>query len=190
MRLWGRRRRFISTIAFIMAIVIGIGALAISPHRTHHPGGDPGGRLIANMVAIVRVVPGFEQGTIPWDNAWCDSCKIPDTYALKIEPHWDNCNGIASTAGWDPAAVQIGLVSTETQKTLDATLGTRLDSLRWTTGLSPSWAKDQSPDPAWNFPNNDKPIETLKLDPDVYPNHWMILIEGEAVGRLVDCSRQ
>jgi hypothetical protein len=183
---WNRARIAAAAAVGVM-VVVGLVTAVITRHGAHHPGGDPGGRLVAAMVPLVRVVPGFDQGSIPWDTDWCDSCKIPDTYALKIEPHWDNCYGVASTAGWDPAIIQTGFVSSQTGGSLAAIIDGRLAALGWVAGASPSWSGDQTAFKAWNFPNNQEPSQTLTLDPGVYAHHWMVLIQTRAIGRFIDC---
>jgi hypothetical protein len=183
--------RTLIAVAGAVGVTVGAGLLgaAFTHHDAHHPGGDPGGRLVAAMVPLVRVVPGFEHGPIPWETHWCDSCKIPTTYALKIEPGWDNCYGVASTAGWDPAIIQIGFVSSQTGEALAKTIDTRVAPLGWVVGPSPSWSSDQAAFKTWNFPNNQEPSQTLTLDTDVYPDSWMVVIQTRAIGPYIDCGR-
>lgn len=50
-------------LALAASIVLAVAAWA----ATHaHAGGDPGGRLMAKIAPVVRVVPGLEHGRIPW----------------------------------------------------------------------------------------------------------------------------
>ncbi len=73
-----------------------------------HAGGDPGGRLMAKLTPLVRVVPGFESGQIPWITGGDANGDFPRIYAMKVEPRWDSCDGMAGTFGWDPALIQVG----------------------------------------------------------------------------------
>jgi len=155
-----------------------------------HPGGDPDGRLMAAMVPVVTVVPGFEQGRIPWISFPCDTCKWPQTYAIKIEPRWDSCDGKASTAGWDPAIVQIGLVWRRSSQALAATLDSRLNTEGWSAVQTPpSWSEDQASFRTWDFPRGLTVSETLELDSPLDGLGWTINVEAKPVGSLVDCSR-
>jgi hypothetical protein len=156
--------------------------------RTHHPGGDPNGRLIAELAPTVRVVPSFEVGKVPWISFPCDSCKFPRKYAIKIEPRWDSMDGIASTAGWDPAIIQVGFVWTSGSQALNTTLDSRLTSKGWVRGASPSWSEDQTSYGTWDFPTQKTASETFSLE-SLQGNQWIVAIEAKAVGRLVDGSR-
>ena len=85
-------RRAGSRLAPILLLVAAVTACA---GGSSYKGGDPGGALMAALVPVARVAPGFESGNIPWISFPCDSCKWPKTYATKIEPRWDSCDGIA-----------------------------------------------------------------------------------------------
>jgi hypothetical protein len=167
------------------------GAMAVSScgSTMSHPGGDPGARLMADLAPTASVVPGFEQ-KVPWISPPCDSCRWPDTYALKIEPHWDSCYGIASTAGWDPAIIQIGLKGTVPSRDLVAAIGSRLSAKGWYVGASPSWSEDQGAFMTWDFPRGQAASKTLALDSPIDGLGWMVVIEAKPMGQLVDCSRQ
>jgi hypothetical protein len=182
---WASSRRRIAIALLVVTMVILPAACASS---VHHPGGDPNGRLIAELAPTVRVVPSFEVGTVPWISFPCDACKFPKKYAIKIEPAWDGCDGRAGTFGWDPAIIQIGFVWIGASEALDTTLNFRLSSEGWARGASPSWSEDQSPDPTWDFPRGKTASETFSLG-NLQGNQWIVSIEAKAVGTLVDCSR-
>lgn len=57
---------------------------------------------MAKIAPVVRVVRGLEHGRIPWIASPCGACQVPAAYAIKIEPRWDSCDGMAGTSGWDP----------------------------------------------------------------------------------------
>jgi hypothetical protein len=97
-------RRRIATSIVIALVVIALAIAITSWLRgvVAHPGGDPGGRLVAKLAPVVRVVPGFQTGHVPWISFPCDSCEFPVTYAIKIEPRWDSCDGRAGTFGGLP----------------------------------------------------------------------------------------
>lgn len=88
------------------ATVVSVGLLLIAASgcgagrsSTAPNGGDPGGRLMAKLVPVVRVVPGLRTGPVPWVSSPCDNCKFPVTYAMKIGPLWDSCDGTKGTFG-------------------------------------------------------------------------------------------
>lgn len=171
----------------VLVVVLGALAVVIAvwPRSAAHPGGDPGGRLMAKIAPVVRVVPGFHQGRIPWIGFPCDSCQFPVTYAIKIEPRWDSCDGIAGTFGWDPVAIQIGFPWTGSSRALVKLLNERLSDLGWGRGGVPSWSSDQGPDANWISPSGPAPAEVFALDSPLESHRWMATIEAKPQGPLV-----
>lgn len=148
-------------------------------------GGDPGGRLMARLAPVTKVIPGFDKGHVPWIAFPCDSCGFPATYAVKIEPRVDSCDGVAGTFGWDPAVIQVGFLWAGTTQALVDLLGQRLDARGWTRGNAPAWAEDGVGD-VWNYPPGHAPVETLTLDPHSH-GPWMVTIEAKPKGKSVSC---
>jgi hypothetical protein len=122
--------------------------------------GDPAGRIMTNLTPLVRVLPGFESGAVPWIAPPCDSCQFPHKYAIKIEPRWDRCDGRSGTYGWDPVTIQIGFPWSGSQSSLNALIAARLLPLGWQqTEQAPDWGDAGSP--AWTFPAGPSPTETI-----------------------------
>lgn len=181
----------------VMAIVLTLGAaliaLAIAAWRgsAAHAGGDPGGRLMAKITPLVRVVPDLEHGHIPWTGYPCDACRFPVRYAIKVEPRWDSCDGMAGTFGWDPVVIQVGFPWTSSSRTLVGLVDKRLAARGWARGAAPSWSGDETPI-AWISSHGHAPTEMFTLDPpipgstNVAPsNQWTATIEAKPQGQLV-----
>lgn len=151
---------------------------------SHHAGGDPGGRLMAKLTPLVRVVPGFESGQIPWITGGDANGDFPRIYAMKVEPRWDSCDGMAGTFGWDPALIQVGFQWAGNSASLTKYLNRRLVPRGLTRGGSPWWG--DSGGPVWVGPRHDAPAEAVVIEPPVGgSDQWMALIEARPVGRIV-----
>lgn len=179
-------RRVVSAVVLVAAITLGV-TVIVWAGGTGHKGGDPGGRLIASLSPLVRLVPGFETGPVPWISFPCDSCKWPSRYAIKIEPRWDSCDGIAGTFGWDPAVIQVGFRWSDSARDLVKLLNARLVAKDWKMGTPPSWG---SAGPVtWEYPRGASPEETLALEPPIAgrpkSDEWMALLQARPVGPLV-----
>lgn len=174
----------------VALIVLAIGAALIAvtvaawPSGPAHPGGDPAGRLMAEIAPVARVIPGFER-RVPWIAFPCDTCQFPTTYATKIEPQWDSCDGMAGTFGWDPVIIQIGFQWKGSDKALMNLLNQRLNARGWARGAVTSWSGDQGPDANWISPLGHGPTEEFALDAPADGLPWMATIEAKPMGPLV-----
>jgi len=181
------RRKIVVPIALALAaVLIALAVATWSRSAAHaHTGGDPGGRLMAKIAPVVRVVPGFEHGHIPWIAFPCDSCQFPVTYAIKVEPRWDSCDGMAGTFGWDPVVIQVGFRWTGSSHALVDLLDERLGAQGWAKGPAPSWGDDA--DAVWTGPHGDGPAEEFALDSPTpgQNHHWMAFVEAKPQGQLV-----
>lgn len=174
----------------VMSIVIAVAAVAIAlavagwVRSDIHAGGDPGGRLMARITPMVRVVPGFEHGQIPWIAPPCDACRFPVTYAMKFEPRWDSCDEMAGTFGWDPVVVQVGFRWAGSSKALMGLLDKRLGARGWARGAAPSWG--DGGDAVWVGPRAHSPAEEFSLGSMPGADHqWQALVEAKPQGQLV-----
>jgi len=82
-------RRVVCAFAASLLIVVVSGFSGV-PGPVGNP--DPGHRLLDAIRPVVKAVPGG--ATI--------------TRRTFDEPHWDSCDGVRSTYGWDPATVDVG----------------------------------------------------------------------------------
>jgi hypothetical protein len=181
-------RRALLVAVFVVLGLFGQGCgVALSLSGSGPKGGDPSGRLMARLAPLVRVVPGFETGRIPWISFPCDSCKWPARYAIKIEPRWDSCDGIKGTFGWDPALVQIGFQWSGPAQRLVELLNSRLAVRRWGTGAVPVWGNAGVAN--WDYPRAGVAQEAFALEPPiegpVKSDHWMAFVEARPEGPLV-----
>jgi len=181
------KRRYVMELSATAAgLALCIAVTAFVWHAvTSHPGGDPGGRIIAQMTPVVAVVPGFESGRIPWIAFPCDTCKFPAKYAIKIEPGSDSCDGMAGTFGWDPVRIQVGFLWTGSRQSLVDLLSKRLSLRGWARGAAPVWA--DSSYLTWVSPRGPTANEALELDSPSPPksHRWMATVEASPQGRLV-----
>lgn len=175
------RSRIRNLVVVALVILIAGSAAVWLPDR--HQGGDPGGRLMSRLIPVVRVVPGFETGRVPWISFPCDSCEWPVRYAIRIEPRWDSCDGTKGTFGWDPAVIQVGFQWARSDQALVKLLNSRLVARGWVIGPTPSWGDGGSP--VWVHPRTREPTEALALDGIAGSSKLMVLIEAKPEGRLV-----
>jgi hypothetical protein len=175
-----RRRVATSIVVALAVIVLGTGAV-VWASVTGHQGGDPSGRLMAKLTPLVRVVPGFETGPVPWSSFPCDSCQFPERYAIKVEPHWDSCDGKPGTFGWDPVVIQVGFRWRGTTQALASVLNSRLAARGWAAG-APAWADAGAYTSV--FPPGYAPSEALVVEPPVNGDGWMALMEARPDGQL------
>lgn len=179
------RRKIVVPIVLALAAVLIALAVAASIRSYTHAGGDPGGRLMAKIAPVVRVVPGFEHGPIPWIAFPCDSCRFPATYAIKVEPRWDSCDGMTGTFGWDPVAINVGFRWAGSSHALVGLLSERLGARGWARGTPPSWSGDDTPI-AWISPRGHTPAEELELSSLPGEKHqWLAFVEAKPQGPLV-----
>jgi hypothetical protein len=178
------RRKVIMSIVLALAAVVIALAVAAWVRSDTHAGGDPGGQLMAKIATVVRVVPGFEHGHIPWIAFPCDSCRFPVRYAIKVEPRWDSCDGMAGTFGWDPVVIQVGFRWTGSSQALVNLLNERMGAQGWTRGAAPSWGNGG--DVVWIGPHTHTPAEEFSLDSMPGEAHqWMATVEAKPQGQLV-----
>jgi hypothetical protein len=108
----GRPRVLIVTLAVVLVAAVGVGAWwHLSSNRT----GDPGGRVMAQLVPVISAVP--EQAS--------------KSYVWRLEPHQDSCDGIPSTRGWSQVVVQIGFKWRQSPAALFSAMNSHLVPLGW-----------------------------------------------------------
>jgi hypothetical protein len=77
--------------------------------------GDPGGRVMTQLVPAISAVPA----------------RASINYVWKLEPHQDSCDGIAATRGWSQVVVQIGFTWQRSASALFTAMNGRLIKLGW-----------------------------------------------------------
>lgn len=52
-------------------------------------------------------------------------------YRNDVEPHWDSCDGMASTYGWDDVVIQVHFSSATTEEAVFSHAAAELAAQRW-----------------------------------------------------------
>lgn len=183
-RLVSRRNVLALAAAALSAVLIAVTVIAWPTRAATHPGGDPGGRIMAKIVPVVKVIPGFGSGRVPWIAMPCDSCNFPTSYAMKIEPAWDSCDGMAGTFGWDPVVIQVGFSWPGSSRALVEVVSKRMRLRGWARGAAPLWT--DGGDYVWVSPRGHTPSAELELDrpSTAGTDQWMASVQAKPQGRM------
>jgi hypothetical protein len=104
--------------------------------------GDPGGKVMGQLAPVATALPGYGTGAVPWVS------DIPQSfgasYAIKMEPQQDSCDGMAATQGWSQVVVQSRFQWSEGLQALVAYTNPRLAKLGWSATPQPSSSSPQS----------------------------------------------
>jgi len=90
--------------------------------------GDPGGRILAQIVPAASALPGYNTPALPWET----SPSTSGAYLIKSEPHQTSCDGRAGTFGWSSVVVQGRFPFGGTRLNLFREMESRLAALGWT----------------------------------------------------------
>ena len=93
------------------------------------------------LTPTVSALPGYGTPALPWVNQIPQSLDAP--YAIKMEPHQDSCDGMASTQGWSQVVVQAGFKWSKSFTALVSFVNPRLKALGWSTN-GPSQSSNPS----------------------------------------------
>jgi hypothetical protein len=99
-------------------------------------GGDPGGKVMGQLAPVATALPGYGTGAVPWVSEIPQS--LTASYAIKMEPRQDSCDGMAGTQGWSQVVVQTGFQWSEGLPALVAYMNGRLATLGWSASAVPS----------------------------------------------------
>jgi hypothetical protein len=138
----------------------------------HQRGGDPGGRLLAELTATVAAAlpPGADASSV-----------------IRREPYKDSCDGRAEARGWQAATVATRLATDLSPNELAAGVDSRIGGLGWRRTRSESapggayfrWEKPLSTGTATLFLNSNE-------SPHPDPAHpWALVATAPAVGEAV-----
>jgi hypothetical protein len=92
-------------------------------------GGDPGSKVMDQLTPTVSALPGYATGSLAWVKQLPES--LGASYAVKIEPFQDSCDGMAGTQGWSQVVVQAGFTWTKGFAALVSYMDPRLTKLGW-----------------------------------------------------------
>lgn len=92
--------------------------------------GDPGGKVMDQLTPTVTAVPGYGTSALPWVSQIPQS--LDASYAIKMEPFQDSCDGRAGTQGWSQVVVQSKFQWSQGLQALADYMGPRLAKFGWT----------------------------------------------------------
>jgi hypothetical protein len=117
MEVASRRTAMIAIVAVVLAAALAVG---IGWGLKSGASGDPGGKLLAQLVPVVSAFPS---GT-------------STTYLWKMDPTQESCDGIAGTQGWSQVVVQAAFRWRKSPQALFAAMNGRLIRIGWGHGAS------------------------------------------------------
>lgn len=114
--MWGFNRRSAQGVlsAAMIATVMALTGCDVTPLPVGDP--DPGHRRLKAIHPVLSVVPPGAHVTLK----------------QSVEPHWDSCDGIKSTYGWDDATVAVDFTGGGSATQVTARIRTSMRNLGWT----------------------------------------------------------
>jgi hypothetical protein len=135
------------------------------------PGGDPGGRIVAQLAPVATATP--------------KGVKV--NYRNFSEPHVDYCD-VTSKRGWTFADVQVNFDWTGSAQDLISLVGQKLQALGWI--LAPSLDKGLlAPVQSWTIRLTEGSVAnaTLQVMPAPASGQWNLTADAPPLGRQL-CS--
>lgn len=142
-RVGGRRQTWMAVVGVLLVGVVAVPFI----FRNTIPTGDPAGTVMDQLVPTVSALPGYGTSALPWVK------QIPQSmvasYAIKLEPRHDSCDGRPGTQGWSQVVVQSRFRWSKSLAGLISFMRPRLSGLGWTAVHEPrpqdppgqSWTK-------------------------------------------------
>lgn len=137
--------------------------------------GDPGGKVLAELVPAASALPGYGTSDLPWRS----DPRLDGPYIVKTEPFHDSQDGMPGTECWSKVVVQAGFRWTGGSASLFSQVGERLVALGW----SPN-AVLSTTEADWTKQLHDgsQALAALDLDP-TGPPWWEFVVTAPAVGK-------
>jgi hypothetical protein len=129
-----RGRKATWTLGLTVALLLGVAIWVLVGRSTAT--GDPGGKVMDQLTPTVSALPGFGTAALPWVSQIPGS--LGESYAIKMEPFRDSCDGIAGTQGWSQVVVQAGFRWKKGLSALVSFMNPRLKELGWSVASRPS----------------------------------------------------
>jgi hypothetical protein len=166
--------------------VLGVGVLAVIVVWVFlfgsAPGsGDPGGKVMTELVPTVSALPGHGTSALPWVNQIPQSLMA--SYAIKIEPFQDSCDGIAGTQGWSQVVVQAGFRWTEGLSALDSYIDPRFAMLGWRAVPQPGASNPPAQNWIKTLKNGSRARVSVFQGMGTYSSHWQLDAIAKPVGK-------
>jgi hypothetical protein len=137
--------------------------------------GDPGGRIMAQLVPAASSLPGYGTGRLPL----MQSPTMNGAYLTPMEPHQDSCDAMAGTQGWSQVVVQAGFTWSGSTADLFGHVGARLQSLGWKadpTGVV------SDPQARWSKQLRNGSMAQVSLEAQL-PSQWEFVVVAPPAGR-------
>lgn len=106
-------------------LLVAIGSWVFS--RTQ-ASGDPGGKILNQLVPAASALPGYGTSSLPWVTR---PPAASDSYLIKSEPGRDSCDGMAGTQGWSQVAVQGSFRWAGSDNSLIESVNSKLSAIGW-----------------------------------------------------------
>jgi hypothetical protein len=162
---------------YVVALIIVVGLLVggLILFTRGSSSGDPGGRILDQLVPADSALPGYGTPSLPWRT----EPSLSQPYLIKTEPFGDSCDGRPGTQGWSDVVVQAGFSWSGTSDALIASVGSRLTALGWQQAFAPSaieagWRK--------RLDNGSTAGAMLNLDPTGPPG-WEFVATAPPLGK-------
>jgi hypothetical protein len=168
-------RRIIGIVGSAMAVLV---IVLIWTLTRPSPSGDPGARVMNQLTPTVSALPGY--GTsVSWVRHMPQCCGA--SYAVKIEPFQDSCDGMAGTQGWSSVVVQAGFRWSKSISALVAFMEPRLSKLGW----SPRKRSPLSTNQYWFKRLSDGAMASVGVEREGSPNApvWQLDAISKPIGR-------
>jgi hypothetical protein len=160
MEVASRHMAMIAVGAVILAAAIAAG---IGWGLTSSASGDPGGKVLAQLVPVVSALPSGTSTTAVW----------------KLEPFQDSCDGIAGTQGWSQVVVQTRFRWRKSPQALFAAMNGKLNRIGWSHGAS----QDSSPPGyQWTKKLSNRTKGDLTVDKEPSSSVWQLDAVAPPVG--------
>lgn len=143
--------------------------------------GDPGGKVMDQLTPTVSALPGYGTNALPWVNQMPQS--IEASYAIRMEPHQDSCDGLAGTQGWSQVVVQSGFQWSNGQQSLVSFMEPRLTKLGWS--AVPQSQLSDPPGQSWTKTLSNGSRANLSITQEGGPTSsvWQLDAIGNPVGK-------
>ena len=178
MNLPGRRHfRWILSVGVLVVVTV----VWITVVRSTAATGDPGGKVMSQLVPAVSALPGHGTSALPWVSQIPQSLEA--SYAVKLEPHQDSCDGRPGTQGWSQVVVQSRFRWSESLGALIALMQTRLAELGWT--VVPQSRPQDPPGQSWTKTLSNGSRADLNITQEGGPNSptWQLDVSAKPVGK-------
>ena len=148
------------------------------------PTGDPGGKVMNQLTPTVTTLPGYGTPALPWVSQIPQS--LDATYAIKMEPHQDSCDGRAGTQGWSQVVVQSQFLWSNGLQALVGYMDPRLAKLGWSATPQQQSSSPPTtlivPTAAWTKTLNNGTRADLSVTPEG-GNVWELVALGNPIGK-------